>query len=78
MSNHSAQAVLEKVLRLAMEEALTLQSQHVASDEDHGARIAYFNVLEFGKQQAALQGIQFDDAELAAFDSYSLMADHSA
>jgi hypothetical protein len=73
MNNNAAQAVLEEVLLLAMEEALVLKAQKSLSDEDQGALIAYFNLLEFGKQQAATLKVSFDDRELSDFDPYSLI-----
>jgi hypothetical protein len=78
MNDKTAQTVLEDVLRLAMEEALTLTNQKNLSDEDSGALIAYFNLLEFGKQQAATMKISFADKELTDFDPYTLIEHKSA
>ena len=74
MDNNAAQAILEEVLRLAMDEALMLQAKEPLSDEDHGALTAYFSVLELGKQQAAIMGVSFADRELNTFDPYALLA----
>jgi len=76
--NHTAQAILEAVLRLAMDEALILQAKASLSDEDHGALMAYFSLLELGKQQAATRALSFIDRELDAFDPYSLLDNQPA
>ena len=76
MSN-AAQAILEEVLRLAMDEALALQAREPLSDEDHGALTAYFSLLELGKQQAAILGLRFDDHELDTFGPYKLLANNA-
>lgn len=69
MNDNAAQAILEEVLILAMEEILALQTQHSLSDEERGALMAYFNLLELGKQQAANLGISFENLELNDFDT---------
>jgi hypothetical protein len=73
MSNNPAQAVLEEVLRFAMEEALTLHAQQTRTEEEAGALMAYLNLLEMGKEQASIAGIKFNDFELNEFDLYSLI-----
>jgi hypothetical protein len=74
MNDNAAQAVLEAVLRLAMDEALALHAKEGLEDEGHGALTAYFSLLELGKQQAAIAGLRFEDPELDAFDPYALLA----
>jgi hypothetical protein len=78
MSNNAAQAVLEEVLRFAMEEALLIHAKQTLSEEDDGALMAYVNLLEMGKQQAAIQGVRFADFELNEFNPYSLIDDETA
>jgi hypothetical protein len=78
MNPPAAQAVLEEVLRFAMDEALALQAKERLADEDHGALMAYFNLLELGKQQAGILGVRFDDDELNAFDPYVLFDKRTA
>lgn len=73
MTTDAAKAVLEEVLRLAIDEALTLKAHKSLSDEDYGALIAYFNLIEFGKQQADIMRVSFDDDELNEFDPYTLI-----
>jgi len=73
MTDNPAQAVLEELLLLAIEEALILKSHKTLSNGDSGALTAYFNLIEFGKQQAEIQNIRFADKQLASFDPYSLI-----
>lgn len=72
MNTNASQAVLEEVLRFAIEEALSLQSKDPLSEEDQGALTAYFSVIEFCKQQAATMEVSFNDHELTTFDPYML------
>lgn len=69
VSNESI--VLEEVLRRAMDDALKLQTSDSAYDR--GQLFAYFGVLEWGKEQANIMGIEFADKELQAFDPYALL-----
>lgn len=78
MNTNAAQAVLEEVLHFAMDEALALQAREHLGEEEHGALIAYFSLLELGKQQAAILKLSFDDPELNAFDPYVLFDNRTA
>lgn len=71
-------AVLEEIMRRAMDEALTLRSQDVLSSEDEAALMAYFNILDWGKQEAETHNVKFGDRELQAFDPYSLLRKKAA
>ena len=73
MIETAAYAVLEEVLRRAMDEALDLRNKDRLSEEEHGQLTAYFNILDWGKQQAEIMSIEFVDTELQAFDPYSLI-----
>lgn len=64
--------VLEEVARRAMDDGLALVNKGGLSDYDEGALFAYFNILDWAKQQADVHGIEFDDKELQAFDPYLL------
>jgi hypothetical protein len=35
--------------------------------------MAYFNILDWGKQQADIMGVKFADQELQGFDPYRLL-----
>ncbi len=78
MNDNAAQTVLEEVLRLALEEALVLNGKKILSEEDSGALVAYFNLLEFAKEQAAIKQLRFNDQELAEFNPYSLIEHRTA
>jgi hypothetical protein len=78
MNEKAAYAVLEEVLRLAMDEAVDLRAKDRLSEEEHGALMAYFNILDWGKQQAEIMEIEFGDKELQSFDPYSLMSRKAA
>lgn len=73
MALSNAQTLLEDILRLALDEALTLQAQHSLSEEDHGALVAYFNLLEFSQQHAVQLGVSFNDPELKQLNPYALL-----
>ncbi len=74
MSVDVSSVVLEEVLRRAMDEAVTLRQKPYLSREEEGALFAYFSMLDWGKQQADLMGVELGDAELRVFDPYSLLA----
>jgi len=74
MNENVAYAVLEEVLRRAMDESLILKSRNDLSEEERGALLAYFNILDWGKQQAEFMELEFGDRELQAFDPYSLLS----
>ena len=78
MNKNASQAILEEVLRRAMDEALALHAKEPLSDEDHGALMAYFNLLDWGKQQAAIMEVNFGDRELNTFDPYTLFGKKAA
>lgn len=78
MNENAAYAVLEEVLRRAMDEALILHGRKTLSEEDRGALLAYFNILDWGKQQAEIMGLEFGDRELQAFDPYVLISRKAA
>jgi hypothetical protein len=69
----NAYVVREEVLRLAMDEALLLNAQSELSEYDHGARMAYFSILNRGILQADQLKLEFGDRELQAFDPYSVL-----
>ena len=73
MSQQNAAVVLEEVLRSAMDEALSLQAKDYLNDADSAALMAYFNILDWGKQQADIMGVKFADQELQGFDPYRLL-----
>jgi len=64
--------VLEEVLRRAMDDAQKLQDSD--SEYDRGQLFAYFGILEWGKEQANMMGIEFADKELQDFDPYTLLS----
>ena len=78
MNDKATHAVLEEVLRRAMDEALDLHAKDWPSEEERGQLMAYFNILDWGKQQAEIMGIEFGDKELRAFDPYSLISRKAA
>jgi hypothetical protein len=65
-------AVLEEVVRRAMDDGLELANKGELSDYEDGMLFAYVNIIDWAKQQAELNDIEFDDKELQAFDPYSL------
>jgi len=65
-------AILEEVARRAMDDGLELVNKSDLSDYEKGMLFAYFNTLDWAKQQAEMNGIEFDDKELQVFDPYSL------
>ena len=71
-------AAFEEVMRRAMDEVLVLSVKQPMSEEDLGAMMAYFNILDWGKEQAGLLGIEIGDQELRNFDPYSLMPKKAA
>ena len=73
MNEKAVSAVLEEVLRRAMDEALDLHTKDRLTEEEHGQLMAYFNILDWGKQQSEIMGIKFGDRELQAFEPYSLI-----
>lgn len=73
MENKNAYVVLEELMRMAMDEAVALREKHDLTDEEHGEMMAYFKILDAGKQQADIFGMKFIDRELDAFDPYSLI-----
>ena len=64
--------VLEEVARRAMDDGLDLVNKGNLNDYEEGMLFAYFNILDWVKQQAEINGIEFEDKELQEFDSYSL------
>ncbi|MDD5033470.1 MAG: hypothetical protein PHE55_01820 [Methylococcaceae bacterium] len=66
-------AAFEEVMRRAMDEGVVLFAKPSLSDEDRGALMAYINILDWGKQQADIFGIEIGDQELKNFDPYSLI-----
>ena len=71
-------AAFEEILRRAMDEALELSSKQPMTEENRGAMMAYFNILDWGKEQAGLFGIDIGDQELRDFDPCSLMPKKAA
>jgi hypothetical protein len=67
-------AVLEEVLRRAMDDGLELAKKDKRSEREEGEIFAYFSLLDWGKQQAELLGIEFVDQELQSFDPYRLLS----
>ena len=65
--------MLEEVLRRAMDDGLELAKKDKLSEREEGEVFAYFSLLDWGKQQAALLGIKFGDQELQSFDPYQLL-----
>ena len=78
MNEKASYAVLEEVLRRAMDDAMELHGKDSLTDEERGELMAYFNILDWGKQQADLLGVLIGDKELAAFDPYSLLGSKKA
>ena len=78
MSSQSAIVVLEEVLCRAMDEGLELSDKGRLSERDEGALMAYFTLLNCGKLQAEIFGIEFPDSELQAFDPYVLLSQHKS
>jgi ABC-type xylose transport system substrate-binding protein len=66
-------AVLEEVLRRAMDDGMELAKKDKLSEREEGEILAYFSLLDWGKQQAELLGIKFGDQELQSFDPYQLL-----
>jgi hypothetical protein len=64
--------VLEEVARRAMDDGIALVNKGGLSEYEQGMLFAYFNMLDWAKQQAEINGIEFADKELQAFDAYSL------
>lgn len=64
--------VLEELARRVMDDGLELVSKGGLSDYEQGQLFAYFNILDWVKQQAEINGIEFDDKELQAIDPYRL------
>ena len=77
-SESASYAAFEEIMRRAMDEALSLQAENPISEESIGALQAYFNIIDWGKQQADLLGIEIGDQELKAFDPYSLLQKKAA
>ena len=65
-------AVLEETVRRIMDEGLTLTHKGPLTDFEAGMLFAYFNILDWAKQQAEINEIEFDDNELQTFDPYDL------
>lgn len=78
MSQKAVIAVLEEFMRWAMEEAVSLYAKDSISEEERGELNAYFNILDWGNQQAEIMDVQYGDKELQAFDPYSLMRKKAA
>ncbi|EXJ15099.1 hypothetical protein [Imhoffiella purpurea] len=78
MNPEQAAGVLEEVLRRAMDEGLELRDKDQLNEHDEGALMAYFTLLDWGKSQAELSGIEFADRELQDFDPYSLLNQRQA
>lgn len=70
--------VLEEVLRRAMDEGLALRDRGAGTEYDKGALMAYLTLLNWGKTQAELLGVEFSDRELQAFDPYELLGKRKA
>lgn len=66
-------AVLEEVARRVIDDGLELTNKSNLSDFEEGLLFAYFDILDWTKQQAELNGIEFDDGALQAFDPYTLL-----
>lgn len=64
--------VLEEVVRRVMDDGLALVHKGDLSDYEQGVLFAYFNILDWAKQQAEIHDIEFADKELQAFDPYDL------
>jgi|APLow6443716910_1056828.scaffolds.fasta_scaffold125503_3 hypothetical protein len=64
--------VLEEVARRAMDDGLDLVNKGNLNDYEEGMLFAYFNIIDWAKQQAEINGIKFEDKELQEFDAYSL------
>ena len=71
-------AAFEEIMRRAMDEALAINAKQPMNEEGYGALMAYFNILEWGKEQADVLGIEIGDEELRKFDPYSLMPKKAA
>ncbi len=65
-------------MRRAMDEAMELAEKNPLSDEDRGALMAYFNILDWGKQQADMLGMEIGDQDLRDFDPYILIPKKAA
>lgn len=74
----AAYAAFEEIMRRAMDEALNIQSASPVNDQKAGELQAYFNIIEWGKQQAELQGVEIIDQELKDFDPYTLLVKKAA
>lgn len=77
-SESESYAALEEIMRRAMDEAIALQLESPLSDESRGALQAYFNIIDWAKQQADLLDIEIVDKELKDFDPYSLLSNKAA
>lgn len=64
--------VLEQVARRSMDDGLELVNKGNLNEFEEGMLYAYFNILDWTKQQAEINGIEFDDKTLQAFDPYNL------
>lgn len=73
MNNKQSCVVLEELMHMAMDEAIDLRDKPNITPKEQGELMAYFKILDTGKQQADVFGVKFQDNELAAFDPYSLL-----
>ena len=71
--NSADYALLEEVLRRALDEASELAAKAARSDREEGELFAYFNVLEWAKQQAEILGVGFEDKGIRELDPYRLI-----
>ncbi len=68
MSGPTAQTILEEVLSSAIESALKARETADSNPFDNGLLMAYYDVIETAKTQAAIMEIEFGDRTIANFD----------
>ncbi|MHB8920901.1 MAG: hypothetical protein ACYC3N_07690 [Halothiobacillus sp.] len=70
----SAQAILEGVMKAAIDAARQLADAAAAGDAfSQGEIMAYYDMLDVIKEQAELAGLEFEDKMLADFDPDELL-----
>lgn len=68
MNDRAAKAVLEEMLSMAIDDAMELRDKPESDAFSRGQVFALYNLIAWGKTQAAIMELEFDDKTIAAFD----------